>query len=275
MSKLNNDINSQAYEAKAKCKHMVEHFSVSQLNMYLRCPAQYAFRYLDGIVLPPTGSLTKGRAVHKGAEYNYRQKVKTARDAALEEIQDIVAAAFDREAEKTSWEKEEDKGRIKDETLLLTALYHQKIAPQVQPLFIEHEFKIPLAEGMPLLGYIDVIDENFIIRDLKTASKTPGENEAAKNLQLTAYAYAFRELVGREESAVALDYLVQTKQPKAVVLMAQRTKADIDRLWAIMFEVLKAIKGGNFYPNPQNIMCSVKACGYWDQCRQRYGGRLA
>lgn len=251
---------------------MLEHFSITQLNMYLRCPAQYGFRYADGLILPPTGALTKGRAVHKGAEHNYRQKAKTQQDVSLEEIRDVAAAAFDKEAEETAWEKEEDKGRTKDEALMLASLYHQEIAPKVQPLFIEHEFIIPTAAGVPLLGYIDVIDDQFIIRDIKTASKAPAESEAAKSLQLTAYAYAFRELVGREETAVALDYLVQTKQPKAVLLKAKRNQADIDRLLSIMRSVLTAIKGGNFYPNPGNFMCSAKTCGYWERCHQKFGG---
>ena len=254
----------------------MDHFSITQLNMYLRCPAQYEFRYIDGIKLPPTAALTKGRSVHKGAEHNYRQKAETRQDVTLEEVQDIVGAQFDQEAAGTAWDKVEDKGKVKDETLALSALYHQAVAPEVQPLFIEHEFRIPVAgAAVPLLGFIDVIDERFVIRDLKTASKTPSEGEAASSLQLTAYAMAYRELVGGIEAGVALDYLVQTKQPKTVTLLANRTELDIARLRLIMNHVLTAINTGLFYPNPSNFMCSAKNCGYWQACHKRYGGMTA
>ncbi len=52
------------------------HISATQLNMYLRCPAQYKFRYVDGIILPPKSALTKGKAVHRGQEFNYWQQLK-------------------------------------------------------------------------------------------------------------------------------------------------------------------------------------------------------
>lgn len=254
----------------------MKHFSISRLNMYLRCPAQYEFRYIDDLILPPSAALTKGRCVHKGAEHNYRQKAESRIDVTVEEVQDVVAGAFEREAQETSWEKGEDRGRVKDEALSLSTLYHTEVAPNIQPLFVEHEFLVPLrGAAVPLLGYIDVIDENLIIRDIKTASKSPSEDEAAKSLQLTAYAMAYREVVGGEESAVALDYLVQTKVPKTVTITANKTQADIDRLRAIISHVLAAIGAGQFYPNPSNFMCSPKNCGYWHACHKRYGGMTA
>ena len=35
-----------------------KHLSVTQLKMYLRCPLQYKYRYIDGLKIPPTSSLT-------------------------------------------------------------------------------------------------------------------------------------------------------------------------------------------------------------------------
>lgn len=75
--------------------------SPSQLNMYLRCPAQYKYRYIDNIILPPRSAITKGRAVHKGQEHNYRQKVETFQDLKLSEIQEVAAAEFETFAEET------------------------------------------------------------------------------------------------------------------------------------------------------------------------------
>lgn len=248
----------------------MDHFSATQLNMFLRCPAQYEFRYLEKRILPPTSSLTKGRCVHKGAEYNYRQKLTTAADVSLEEVADIVAGVFDSEAVATAWEPDENKGAVKDQTLALTSLYHQAVAPTIQPLFVEHEFCLPLPGGVPLRGFIDVIDDTFVIRDIKTSARSPGDDEAKKSPQLAAYAWAYRELTGQLETAVALDYLVQTKTPKTVTIQTSLTADDLGRLFAIIGQVLDAIQAGVFYPNPSNFLCTPKACGYWNLCHARH-----
>ena len=51
------------------------YLSPSQINMYLRCPAAYKYRYVDGLILPPKAALTRGKSVHKGQEHNYNQKI--------------------------------------------------------------------------------------------------------------------------------------------------------------------------------------------------------
>ena len=47
------------------------HYSPSQINMFLRCPAQWKFRYVDRIIAPPKSSLVQGKAYHKALETNY------------------------------------------------------------------------------------------------------------------------------------------------------------------------------------------------------------
>ncbi len=49
------------------------HLSVTQLKMYLRCPLQHYFRYVCGLKIPLTGSLTLGWTVHGTLEENHRE----------------------------------------------------------------------------------------------------------------------------------------------------------------------------------------------------------
>lgn len=240
--------------------------SPSQLNMYLRCPAQYKYRYIDNIILPPRSAITKGRAVHKGQEHNYRQKVETFQDLKLSEIQEVAAAEFETFAEETEWEKDEDPGKAKDEAISLTTLYHTEVSPQVQPVLVEEAVSVPLDSGYSIYGFIDVLDNQGYIRDTKTTAKTPSASEADKSLQLTAYSLAYRELMGIPEKGVILDYLVQTKTPKVVSMKSKRTKRDIKRFLAIVGGVVEAINNDIFYPNPGNFMCNEKNCGYWKLC---------
>lgn len=247
------------------------YLSPTQLNMYLRCPAQYKFRYVDGIILPPRSALVKGKAVHRGQEHNYRQKIESYKDVALSEVQEVTAAEFESLAPETEWGKDEDPGKIKDETISLASLYHAEVAPKVQPILVEEKVTVDFENtDYALLGFIDVLDDKGYIRDTKTASRTPGQDEAARSLQLTAYALAHRELMGVPESGVKLDYLVQTKSPKVVTLEAKRSERDIKRFLNIVGRVAEAIRSQIFYPNPNSFMCSEKNCGYYHLCHQEF-----
>ncbi len=247
------------------------HLSVSQINTYIRCPLQYKYRYIDGLILPPKSALTKGKSVHKGVEYNYSQKIESHEDVKLSEVQEVVAAEFETLAPETEFEKDEDPGKVKDETISLATLYHKEVAPTVQPVAVEQKVEVEF-ENTPysLLGYIDVLDDQGYIRDTKTASKSPSENEINKSLQLTAYAMAHRTLYGKEEAGVKLDYLVQTKTPKVVTLEGKRTQKDIERFLKTMGIVAHAIDNQIFYPNENNYLCGPEKCGYWEICHREY-----
>lgn len=245
------------------------HISASQINTYLRCPNQYMYRYIDGIILPPRSALTRGKTVHKAQEKNYSQKIDSMLDLPLDEVQSIAADEYELQATETEFEPDEDKGKIKDETISLASLYHTQIAPTVQPVLVEQEVKIGFEDGFSLLGYIDVVDSDGYIRDTKTTARTPSVDEADKSLQLTAYSLLYRELMGVDEAGVKLDYLVNLKTPKAVTLTGERDQEQINWFLDLMGKVVNSIGQGCFYPNPTNFMCSEKGCGYYQMCRRK------
>jgi hypothetical protein len=186
----------------------------------------------------------------------------------LSDIQDVVSTEFDVQKAETEWE-DNDPGKVKDETISLSTLYHKEVAPTIQPLMIEEKVEVDF-DGIKLLGFIDVVDSEGYIRDTKTASKTPSLGEADKSLQLTAYSAAYRAIHGYEEAGVKLDYLVQNKTPKSVTLEAKRNQKDIDRFTNIMHGVARAIENQDYYPNQTNYLCSPKTCGYWEICHKEW-----
>ncbi len=247
-----------------------EHISVSQINMYQRCPASYYYRYVRGMIIPPKAAMTRGTAVHSGIEFNYTQKMETEKDLPLEEVKEYTAAVFEEKAEETDFEGE-DKGKVKDSTISLAGLYHDEVAPTVQPEAVEEKVEVAF-EGTDytLLGYIDLIDHKKRIRDTKTTGRTPSESVIQDNLQLAAYSLMYQTITGEEESGVGLDYLVDTKNPKVVQFEAKVTEAERQRFLKIMDAVAKAIEAEHFYPNYNNFMCSQKNCGYWDICHKEW-----
>lgn len=248
-----------------------EYLSPSQINMYLRCPAQYYFRYEEGIKMPPRSALTKGTCVHKGIEHNYRQKIESKKDVKVNEVKEVVSSEFDERKDETDWRDGEDPGKIKDRTVGLAEMYHVNMAPTIQPLWVEQEVEVPIETfGLVLKGYLDLVDEDMWIRDNKTTGRTPNKSVIDKSLQLSAYYFAYRAITGESPKGVKLDYMVDIKTPKLVTFEGKRTQREIDRFVNTAGSVAAAIKNNVYYPNEGNFMCSPEHCGYWDICHKHF-----
>lgn len=246
------------------------YLSVSQINSYLRCPAQYYFSYVRGIKMPPTKALTVGKVVHSAIEQNYKQKMESGVDLPIEVVRDIAAEEFNKQVQFTDW-GDDDPGKVKDETIRMVELYHTEVAPGITPVAVELRVEVEFENvDYSLLGFIDLIDQDGFIRDTKTASRTPSDDEAAKSLQLTAYTLAYQCRYGCDPAGVKLDYLVNTKTPKYIQLQASRTQQDVDRFLRLIGKVAGAISAGHFYPNPTSFLCSEKNCQYWQNCQKEF-----
>ncbi len=242
------------------------HLSVSQINMYLRCPLQHYFRYKKKLILPPTAALTKGKTVHSGVAYNYEQKKETRKDLPVTEVAEYTAAAFEDAEDETEW-GEVNPTQAKDETINLVKVYHENIAPAIQPVEVEAKYEVEFSNNpYKLLGYIDVIDEQGIIRDTKTAGRKP-KNGIASNLQLAGYAYMYQTIKGESANGVALDYVVSTKTPSYYQFYHSPTEAQIDNFLRTFANVAFCIENNIYHPNPNNFLCSPKFCGYWELCK--------
>lgn len=248
------------------------HISPSQINMFLDCSAKYMFRYIYGIRPPTRSFFIRGRAVHKGIEHNYKSKIETHEDLPLDEVQEVASEEFDSMVAEAVWEDGENPGEIKDKTMELVGLYHQEVAPKIQPILIEKFVEIEVPEtNFTLRGYIDLVDTGGYIRDTKTKNSTPPQKTADSSLQLTAYAMAYRQLTGKTEKGVVLDNLISLKKgPKYVPLESQRMELDIRRFINISKSVIRCIQSGAYCPNPNSMMCSESKCDFWKVCQETF-----
>jgi RecB family exonuclease len=243
-----------------------EHISVTQLKMYLRCPLQYFFRYGCGLKVQPTGDMLLGRTVHQAIKDNYRQKLQSYEDLPLSDMTDIFDYHWEQETKEAEFPLDEDSGKLKDQGIGMIKAYHETVSPTIQPLEVEREFLIENGNNMlPLKGYIDLIDDKGTIIDHKTSKKSYPPDSAQKDLQLTAYALAYRQLYGEEENGVRLDVMVRNKQPKIQQLSGKRSDSDIKRFQRISGNVLRGIREGVYYPN-EGYMCGI--CGYGEMCKE-------
>jgi CRISPR/Cas system-associated exonuclease Cas4 (RecB family) len=242
------------------------HLSVTQLGMYLRCPLQYFFRYVCHMRTPPSGDMTLGRTVHQAIAENYRQKIKSRQDLPLAQLTDAFSQRWEREASEARFDEDEKPGELKDEGVRLLTAYHEGISPRVQPAQVEYEFLVDTGKSrMPIMGFIDLIDDQGYIVDHKTTKRSFPTDAAEKDLQLTAYAMAYRATFGGQEKGVRLDVMVRNKQPKIQQLRSTRTQEDIDRFLRLVKQLERGIRAEAFYPN-EGYMCGY--CGYGEMCEK-------
>jgi putative RecB family exonuclease len=245
---------------------MSKHLSVTQIRSYLRCPLIYKFRWVDGLKVPPVSAITLGKSIHSALEMNYAQKIKTKEDLPVEEVTDLFSDHWESEVKETVFEEGEKPGKVKDEGINIIKTYHQDISPTIQPKVVEKEFELAFENvDYTLKGYIDLIDNKTIIIDHKTTKRSMNQNAVDTDLQLTAYALAYRTIEGKKEASLRFDIMVRNKTPKIQQLTTTRTQEDFNRFLKILAYVSKAINSGIFYPN-ENYFCGV--CGYKELCRK-------
>ena len=228
--------------------------SHTQVQMFLRCPRQYEFRYLRGLKSPPGAALIKGKAYDFVCNMNYTEKIKTGKDAkdGMDFVPEGWRAAMDEAGGEVDWGSKnitQVAGELNDHARLFFA----EIAPKVDPVAVQVEVR---REGF--LAYIDVVDSDTRIRDNKAKSKLMGVNEPFKDLQPTAYAYAMD---------TSIDFIFDVTTPhKAGMYATQRDMADVAAYARLLDDVRAAISAGTFPCNPTNNFCSPNWCGYWERC---------
>lgn len=244
-----------------------DHLSVSAINTYLTCPARFMFRYEMGLKIPPKAAMTFGKCTHEAIEYNYNHKMDTGKDLPVSEVQEYFAYKMEEAKDETEWD--EDPNQLKDEGVQIVEVYHNNVAQNIFPVAVEEKVEIPVA-GVNFLGFVDLIDQNGIIRDTKTAKRKPNQKDIDKNIQVTAYSMAYRQLFGKQEGGIAFDYLIRNKKPKVEEIKTARTEQDHKRFEKIVGSVIQAISNKIYYPNMNHFSCSPDFCGYWHECHKMF-----
>jgi len=252
------------------------HLSVSQLGTYARCPRQYEFRYIKGVISPPQARMAEGTAVHRALEVGHRERQDTGSTAPLSVLLDAHNDAWkNARADITKWDDDYDSEDtvVKRGQTFLTK-YHKHFLPRLKPVGIEKRFWVSLgASNIPVLGYIDLLTEyadadtgevngEIEVVDYKVIARTKSRAEVDGDLQLTLYSGA------AHTQRVRFDMFVKTKDPSITTLRSLRTPKDWKWAEQVFTGVAEAIAKGAFPPClPTNWTCTKDWCGYWHLCR--------
>lgn len=108
--------------------------SISQLNMFQRCPRQYAYRYLFGIKSPPTTYLAVGTGAHKGVEAGLRFLQTNGTLAPLQLITDAASDEAKRAVVNCEPDDEYPPQQVVDVAVAMATVWHKNLYSKKRPL---------------------------------------------------------------------------------------------------------------------------------------------
>ena len=231
-------------------------WSPTRLADWLLCPAKGAwstgvFSLPTDFQWPSNDRAQIGKATHKYAE---------ARLSGQSPNEAILRAA------------DEAIGLDPELWLPFTETWDTAVRPTIgTPRATEQRFEAHLG-GHAVTTVIDVIDENHVIRDLKTTQRLPNAaNLVRETLQAPIYAAAWGEKTG-ETAGFALDYLVRHKSG---VQFAQFSvpvgPRDIDRVIRQLDYVSElAVHPDRIVPNPLTKY-GCAGCAFLAICHEKFG----
>ena len=259
-----------------------DYISPSRLNLWLKCPLAFRIRYIDRVTSKTTPSLFIGKTVHRGLEIHYRHRqlgIRLEPADVIRRMNDSWDAAVSDDGMSFSSVADEEALKAKTGDLVGAYLNHVPSDEPV-PLLVETSLEAPLIDpitgddlGIPLLGIVDLVMDNAngpVITDFKTAARSTAPSEISHEIQLTAYAYLFRQITGKEEAGLEIRSLVKTKTPQIVFHpFAARTDAHFRRFFSVVRAYLDDLDAGRFVYRP-GFGCSM--CDFRDSHCREWGG---
>jgi len=254
--------------------------SPSRLALFLKCPLAWKLRYLDGIRTPTSPALFVGKQVHSALELVYRHRMLGLALSTSDAVAHVLAV-WDQAVtdEQLSFESTEHEAALKTQTVNLVNAYLAQVSvDEPRPLAVEATMEAPLVDpatgeslGIPLLGVVDLILDaqgGPVIADFKTSSKGSPPFEVTHELQLSSYAWLFRNVAGREEAGLEIRSIIKTKTPKVEChRYPARTDAHFKRLFAVLHEYVDTLDSRrfNFRPGWGCAMCDFREshCRAW------------
>lgn len=260
-------------------EHREPHISYSQLNMYLRCGEQYRRRYLEGHIIPPSGTMQRGKKCHLAEQKNFETKIITAEFLSSDAVCDVFSTEWEASKHEIAFTPEElaegspatIMGKMKDTGIGLLEVFQREQLKYCNPVACEDEFWVRFEGGaaLPILGYIDRVDKGDVISELKFQSKSPVNAEILSDTQMTFYDLGYRSKYHRAPKQLMKQYAIATKEPKTTYQQCNgRSPEAIDRLLCRIEKFMDGITKGIFLPAAiGSWCCSPKWCGYWDTCK--------
>jgi RecB family exonuclease len=230
--------------------------SYSSINTYETCPAKFKFQYEDRVPQSRSPALAFGDSLHRALHLFHNRPVPVP--PSLEELHDMLEMSWVSEG----FVDESEERMYRDHGRQVLSQYHIENAAEYRiPAALEFRFTINV-EGVELSGIIDRMDRipggGYEIIDYKTNRRLPPQARIDRDLQLSVYHLAAKEVWGIEPERLTLYYLLPGQR-----MTTTRTATDVDELRRRIATVAERIAAGKFEPR-QNPLCDW--CEYQSLC---------
>ena len=243
--------------------------SPSQVRCFMDCQMRWWFKYGLKVPDPATANIALGRAVHSSLGENFAQKVDTREDQPTEGVIALFREAWANEIEQTEFRDEENPKELAATGEALVAKYMNETAPTIDPAAVELKVEGEIA-GIRVRGWIDLLDVEGRVIDIKTAKAKPSTIEPMHKFQVATYAHLMPGASGEGR----IDTLVKTKTPQVISQSFRVTAEELRAAETLYPAAQEAIRRQRYMPNRLSMMCSRRNCSYWRHCEREWGGEV-
>jgi CRISPR/Cas system-associated exonuclease Cas4 (RecB family) len=227
--------------------------SASRLKMYLTCPRQFKYAYVDELPKVLTGALAFGLTVHRTLHELHLQSAAMESELDVDYALDMFDYLWreslkrDQPTFKTADEVEAYWTLADDILRRYVTTYKDAPAPLVLEFPFEMAWFDPSGEEYQLCGVIDRLDESaqgLVVVDFKSGKRKPKADGIGSDLQLLLYAFAVEQVLGQPVQQVALLHLRD-----GTVLQAAPSSEAMNRLLdEVLPNVVQDIQQQRFAP---------------------------
>lgn len=264
----------------------IRNLSVSKIEKALLCPKQFKYQYLDRIPQLSSGKFLAGNVVHEVLEYALQEFAKTEKYPSAKTLDDMFdptweAKAKEEEEKETflgwEWPKDDPEERMKRDYRPLVTLARKEVLPTLKPWMIgtepvvEHRIQLELQSEVgpfPLLGYIDLLEDNGVLADWKTTDNKVSDRAKSTWLQFAAYSLWAYPIVGQEEVDCEKIFLVRKEKPfveRVPFKVGERHRQYFVEVAAQVWKMVQRNSG--FLPATGGWWCQPGWCAFYAGCQ--------
>jgi DNA helicase-2/ATP-dependent DNA helicase PcrA len=232
--------------------------SPSALSGYRTCPQRYLFGYLWSLREGPKAAITFGAVMHTTIK-RFVDQLRKGVKLPFDEVQRI----FEMEWNSKGFEDEYQEGEYKKDGLEQLRVFHAGMMAELpQALQQEKAFELALDNNVIIKGRIDQINSLGNKRDVEIVDYKTGrpkkDTDAKKDLQLSLYALAVKEILELEPVRLVFHYLQNNQRQETT-----RDAKQLDEAQKVVQEAAADIRAGEFPAKP-GFVC--RSCAYKPIC---------
>ena len=257
-----NDLNSKQVDRK---REMPKRLSYSQISNFKDCPRKYEYSYLYKIPGEGSPAMSFGTSIHNTLKrfYDYLQTseipslFKEKRDD-LSMFLDIYDNSFIYSDYLTRKHQQQAYEGGKE----MLKKYYKMNGPKFKlPYLSEKSFVLPMGDYVfsGRFDRVDKLDDGSVeVIDYKTG-KVKTQKDADKDLQLSLYALACRDVLNLKPSKLTLYFISENKRVESV-----RSEEQMDKAKSDFIQIADQMKESDFEPTPGKYVCQY--CPYRNIC---------